>query len=136
MVSAPRNMLVFRLLERIEFWKDLWEALVESGVAVPKTHKREFKASLPKRLREIIDLPLLSPETALKYHRVGLAMLKESADPRSGDFTRHPAFQRGGEFFEMVGATKSFAGALNEAWRSIASLEATRRLPKSLPKQE
>ncbi len=137
MVSAPRNMLVFRLLERIEFWKEAWEALVESGVVVPKGHKRKFKASLHEVLRKIINLPPLSPETALKYHRVGWAMLKDATDPRGKvGFSLHPAFQSGGEFYGVVEGKKSFNAALNEAWRSVANIAGTKKFPKSSSTQE
>ena len=136
-MNAPGNRLVFRLLERIDYWKEAWEALAESGVVVPKTEKRKFKASLHLRLRQMIDLPALAPGSALKYHRVGLAMLKDAADPRgTGDLTRHPAFQRGGEFPDVVAGSKTFAGALNEAWRSVARRKQADELRKSPSKQE
>jgi len=119
-VDAPRNVLVLRILEMMELHRDDWVLMVERSNA-PASEKSALKSSLHPRIRAIIDLPPLTPDVAPAYHKVGWAVLKDATGLRgTRDLPAHPAFQRGGEFYGLVSATKPIAGALSEAWRSVA----------------
>ena len=117
--DAPRNRLVFRLFDEMEAKRSAWTQDVLFADGVSELEREAFKATLHKRVREMIGLPPLSSKSASKYHRVAVAMLRDTAGVR-GDFTRHPAFQVGGEFHDFATERKSYLGALSEAWVSVA----------------
>lgn len=121
-VRAPRNALVLRLLHEIENLQETWNDLVCAlPGGLPPTLREPFRATLHERVREIIALPPLSPSSAAKYHRAGIAMLRDATGSRGvSNFTSHPAFRRGGEFYGLVNTAKSFTGALSEAWKNVS----------------
>jgi hypothetical protein len=124
-VAAPRNRLVLRMLEEIENIQSSWKMEVCGGEGLPESEREAFKAELHQRVRQIISLPPLTSATALAYHKVGMEMLKDAAKTRcTANFANHPAFQRDGEFYGLVNTAKSFAGALGEAWKSVAKAAA------------
>jgi hypothetical protein len=132
---AVRNLIVFRLLEEMEYLRDVWSDLLPAA-GLAETERAAFKVTLHERVREIIELPPLLPKHASKYHKVGVKMLREAAGVR-GNFTIHPAFGEGGEFKEFDASvySKDYLGALSEAWASVAkALEKTDK-PKSCQKR-
>ncbi len=120
-VGAARNRLVGRLLDEMESLRDGWMVAVRAADGVSVAERESFKATLHERVREILDLPPLSRESAILYHRVGVRMLRDAAGVR-GDFTIHPAFRKGGEFadFDRARYSKNYLGALSEAWKKVA----------------
>lgn len=127
-LEAPRNRLALRLLGEIEDLQSGWKDYVCGDDGLPETERESFKASLNDRVREIISLPPLTLATSGEYHTVGLKMLKDATGTGgTANFGNHPAFQRGGEFYGLVVSAKSFAGALGEAWKSVARIAAKSR---------
>jgi hypothetical protein len=120
-LDAPRNRLVLRLLDEMEYAQTVWRDDVCNNADVSGAERERLKQELHERIREIVSLPPLSSETAAAYHAVGLAMLKDATGARgTSSFTKHPAFQRSGEFYGLVTSAKAFTGALGEAWKAIA----------------
>lgn len=124
-MAAPRTRLVLRLLAEMEDRRSNWTDLVCADDGLPESDREAFQTTLHERIREMIALPPLSTATAGSYHHVGLKMLNDAtgAGGVSG-YERHPAFQRGGEFYGLVNSAKSFAGALGEAWKNVARFAA------------
>jgi hypothetical protein len=119
--DAPRNRLVLRLLDEMEYAQAIWTHDALGGSNFSDGDRESLKSAMHERVREMILLPPLSPDCASAYHRVGLAMLTDATGARGNrNFTRHPAFQRGGEFFGLVTGAKAFTGTLSEAWKTIA----------------
>lgn len=113
---APRNRLVILLFDSIEQYRAAWGFFLLSGPTLDE--EEYYMGTIHPTMRKIVSLAPLSPQTALQYHRVGLAMLQDAAGEK--DYTYHPAFAEGGEFHALAKQGKTLNGALNEAWRELS----------------
>ena len=122
-MNAPRNRLVIRLFDYMGEFQERWQDFV------PDTERENFKSTLQPTLQKIVSLPALSRASALQYHQVGCAMLRDAAGKKH--FTFHAAFEAGGEFFTFKSDSKTPDSCV-ECGLARACQEATtdRRVPR------
>jgi len=120
-MAAPRTRLVLRLWDKIEDVRVAWELFLKENPGLSRSEQQAHLHQMGETEREIIKLQPLRSGTALSYHRAGMRMLEDCARvARVRSLELLPAFSRAGEFAELASGSKSYAGALNAAWREVA----------------